>query len=333
MDTDAVTGNATAKYAKLIEDATNIETNAVVVDTEPLEPEPVINIPAPVALQNTHTGGLTLGLGVGALSTGLGIVIIVFNHDKAVETIIGSIFTAGGPALAAATIRWYRKARKNAILANLQQQVLHDNFLEHAPQAIKQQRKLPWHIPVSNEFIAEIDKAVITKDKNLTLSLMQLYSEPHLPTPTDVLRHAKKKQEALITFLMSINRIMGRTKKLPTDIRYKLLAHMPELICNYELFLKTIPHAIQSGLLKETIVHCPLDWFNTYYQNKCKDDHKASFAQQVARAATQVRLDNILPLIPESAKLLSEQDIKNTWIISYNNLHAKITQLPLKDAV
>lgn len=326
MEMENVAGST--KYAKLIEDATDtaaVKMNEVIVETEP-----TINIPAPEALQNRHTGPLMLGLGVGTLFSGVGIVIIVFNHDKALETVTGAIMTAGGSALAAATIRWYRKARNNAIVANLQQQVLHANFLEHAPQAIKQQRKLPWHIPVSDAFISEIDKAVITKDKKLILALTQLHSEPHLPTPADALRHAKEKKEALTTFLMSVNRIMGRTK-LPSDIRYKLLAHMPELIFNDQLLFKTIPHAISDGLLKETIVHCPIDWFNTYYQNKCKDDHKASFAQQVARAATQVRLDNILPLIPQSAKL-TEQDIKNTWITSYNNLHAKITQLPLGSA-
>lgn len=279
---------------------------------------PVINLHATNLLTDAEEETLNIAALAAGLKIATGITLFYFDvnpYNICTALIGGGIFTAHG------TWAWYQRKIVN-------KKVFQDTFVENAKKAIQTARKQPWHVPLSDGVLTQVCQLRQTNDKPALCSLL-----------------ADITQEPLLTSLLSEDEVKSRMNKaklvckifrrlqLTKDVRYIIIAHCPELIANYSLLKCVVSHIRNKDLLKETIVHCPFEWFSRYYHKLKTSEHKLAFSEEVATCATEIRMSNLLPFMAVSTDLLGEADITKTkpYVAAFNAYQHRITALPLPE--
>lgn len=103
--------------------------------------------------------------------------------------------------------------------------------------------------------------------------------------------------ERLKTILMSFKRVSN----LPKDLRYKIIAFLPEYIYCYRLFTLTFNNAQQSpNLVKDTVAHCPFSWFKELCATKLlqsSNKEQDEYVQVILPAICQYRMSRLPELV------------------------------------
>ncbi len=145
-----------------------------------------------------------------------------------------------------------------------------------------------------------------------------------LPNPATI--NSKERTQSLMSLLLSLKR-NEYDKGLGKDIRYKIIAHCPELICNQQLFNLALPHIEQETDYANYIIYCPLPWFKNYYHTECPNELQKQFAIRVATAGTSVFLNTIYDLLPQDDRNNPHTfgDVAKVWRHVFNTFRKKIT--------
>lgn len=89
-----------------------------------------------------------------------------------------------------------------------------------------------------------------------------------------------------------------KQRTVPRDIRQKILAECPDLICNKKMFNLFIPKLFGEEESLEALVRlCPLDWFTHYYHTQCRENQKELFALTSAATMARAEKDDKLEMV------------------------------------